>query len=108
MLHATLHLAKLDADGVTIPLRHADLLVVARAESAELDWEVVAHSIDQHAVAPGHHDLAMTCIHPAGDGGSLEIVDLHGSAFLVRAVENALVFRGAGPIEGFDLELLVS
>jgi hypothetical protein len=107
MLHARLHLAQLDADGVPMPLRHADLVVVARAETAALDWEVVAHTIDPHVVAPGHHDLSMSCLHGVDDDGSLRVIDLAGSAFLVRSVDNAVVFRGSGPLDGFDLELLV-
>jgi hypothetical protein len=108
MLHARLHLAQLDTDGEPMPLRHGDLVVVASAESPELDWEVVAHTIDPHHVSPGHHDLSMSCVHGVEEDGRPQFVDLSGSAFLVRSVENAVVFRGASPLSGFDMQLLVS
>ncbi len=108
MLHARLHIAQLHADGLPIPLRHGDLVVVARAESAALDWEVVAHTIDPHHVAPGEHGLTMSCVHGVDDEGHLRFVELSGTAFLVRTVQNAVVFRGGGHLEGFDLQMLVS
>ncbi len=108
MLHAGLHLAQLHVEGAPLPLRHGDLVVVARAESAELDWEVVAHTIDVHHVARGHHELVMSCVHGVDDEGRLRFVELTGSAFLVRSVQTAVVFRGGGRLEGFDLQMLVS
>src|SRR5690606_9399403 len=47
MLHARLHVAQLEVGGEPIELRYGDLVVVARAESGQLDWEVVVHTVSE-------------------------------------------------------------
>jgi len=106
MLHANFHIHTLTLGPRPIPLRMATLLVVARAESAALDWEVVAHTVEREPVANAAHPLAMSCITGADGGGALEFTRYDGDAILVRAVDNALVFRGIGVLNGFDLATL--
>ena len=107
MLHASLVVERLRVGGRELAVDHATVVVVARAESAELDWEVVAHTSQVEPLARGTHDLDLRCVHPVIDDGDptsvhLEALALSGPAFLVRSVERALVLRGAGPLAGFD------
>ena len=106
MLHATFQIHTLHLGPRSIPLRMASLLVVARAESAALDWEVVAQTIDREPVANQPHPLSMSCLTGADDDGRLTATTYDGEAILVRAVDDALVFRGVGTLKGFDLALL--
>lgn len=103
MLHATFTLARLAIGDRELPLVHADVVVVARAESSQLDWEIVARTVAVEDVAPTTHDLRLRAITGTDALGALEMTDLSGTAFLVRAVEESLVFRGAGALGGFDI-----
>ena len=103
MLHATFTLARLAIGDRELPLVHADVVVVARAESSQLDWEIVARTVAVQAVAPTTHHLRLRAITGADALGALEMTDLDGSAFLVRAVEDSLVFRGTGTLGGIDI-----
>jgi hypothetical protein len=84
----------------------ATLTVVARAESPSLDWEVVAHTVEREPVANAAHPLTMLAITGASPDGLLDVERLDGEGILVRAVDSALVFRGNGPLEGFDVTAL--
>ena len=106
MLHATYQLHSFELGARQLPLRIATLTVVARAESAALDWEVVAHTIEREPVAQAPHQIAMWSINGVDDDGRLELERFEGEAILVRAVDTALVFRGVGPLDGFDVASL--
>jgi hypothetical protein len=107
MLHRRYLILRLDVGGQTVPLRHADLVVAARAESGQLDWEVVAHATDEMSVARKTHELRMDCVTGETDDGEPVVDRLSGPAFLVRNVERALVFRGDGPLDGVDVASLL-
>lgn len=107
MLHARLHIAQLEIGGEPVALRYGDLVVVARAESAQLDWEVVVHTTEPTGLENGHHDLSMTCIDGVEDSGALTTTALSGPAFLVRSVGSATVLRGSGHLDGFHMDRLV-
>ena len=106
MLHTSLTIERLVLESRDLPLRHATLMVVARAETPELDWEVVAHTIEPEPVAAGIYNLTLRCLDGLDDTGDLAFRQLAGSAFLVRSVERALVFRGSGMLDGFERSLL--
>jgi hypothetical protein len=74
-------------------LRYADLVVARNEGAVELDWELMATTLDRSPIDHGAHHLVME----TADGAFLE-----GDAILVRSIEGTHVFRGAGPIEGFD------
>ena len=104
MLHRRYVVERLTIGDLDVPLRHADVVVAARAESGRLDWEVVAHTVVPTEVARQLHDLTLSCVVGADESdGRLELATFRGPAFLVRAVERALVFRGDGPLQGVDL-----
>ena len=78
-------------------LRRADLVVARNDGAVELDWELMATTLDRTPIEHGAHHLLMETT----DGSFLE-----GDAILVRSIEGTHVFRGAGPIEGFDADEL--
>jgi hypothetical protein len=107
MLHRRYVLADLHVGDRRLTLRHGDVVIAARAESGSLDWEVVVHTLEPVDVARQVHELTLSCIVGADDDGSLLTETLTGPAFLVRAVDRALVFRGDGPLDGIDLAELL-
>ncbi len=106
MLHRRYLIHRLDVSGQSVPLRHGDLVVAARAESGQLDWEVVANAMSDTTVARRTHELRMDCVTGADDDGAPVVEQLSGPAFLVRNVDRALVFRGDGPLDGVDVSSL--
>ena len=106
MLHTRLVVHRLSIDDVDIDLRFATLVAALRAESAQLDWEVVADATAALDVLPGRHRLVMVCVTGADDDGALQFADMEGDAILVRVVERSAVLRGDGPLTGLSLDLL--
>jgi hypothetical protein len=106
VLHARLVVHHLEVDDAAVPVRFATLVAVARAESAQLDWEVVAECLGGPGITHGRHRLELTCITGAEPDGSLRFADLSGDAIVVRVVDTTLVVRGDGPLEGLSLDLL--
>jgi hypothetical protein len=106
VLHAHLVVHRLHVDGAEIDLRHATLVAVARAETARIDWEVVADAVAATPLDLGHHELEMLCITGADADGHLVLAELSGTAVLVRAVERTFVLRGDGDLAGLSLDLL--
>jgi hypothetical protein len=105
MLHTTLPLARLFIGQRELRLTHATLVVVARHENPDLDWEIVAHTVEVEPLARTVHELRFEAI-VGLDGDHLELVDLSGAALVTRTHENAVVLRGNGPIHGFNPGLL--
>jgi len=70
----------------------ADLLVVRREESDDLDWEVVSTTLPVTALPQAPCRLVMSVL----EDGRL----LRGPALVVRSDERRHVFRGAGDLEG--------
>jgi hypothetical protein len=85
-------LATLEVDEVDLPLMSADLVVVRRDETDQLDWECVAISLPVTPLPQSPCRLVMT-----------DLVDgrvLHGNAIVVRSDEQRHVFRGGGDLTG--------
>lgn len=78
-------------------LRYADLVIARNDEAADLDWELMATTLDRTPIDHGAHHLEMV----TADGAWLA-----GDAILVRSIDGTHVFRGAGPIDGFDTDEL--
>jgi len=106
MLHSRFVIADVAVGGSRIGIRHGGLIVATRAGSAQLDWEVVIQSIGDASVTLGTHELHLDCITGANDDGHLTMTRFSGPALLVRTVGEALVFRGAGPLDGFETGML--
>ena len=92
MRHAHFTLAQVHVDDLELPLMTADLLVVRREETADLDWELVATTLVTAALDQAPCRLVMSVL----DDGRL----LRGDALVVRSDEQRHVFRGAGELEG--------
>ena len=106
VLHARLVVHRLEVDGVDVPVRFATVVAVARAETEQVDWEVVAD-----CVAPVGNDLGrcrveMLCITGADPEGHLVLGELSGDAIVVRFVDRTLVLRGDGPLAGLTIDQL--
>lgn len=106
VLHTRLVVHRLVVDGDELPLRFATVVAVARAESAQLDWEVVAEGSTDASVEHGRHRLGMTCITGAEADGRLTFGELSGDAVVVRVVGRTVVLRGDGRLEGLDVAQL--
>jgi len=106
MLHARFVIAGIAIGGEPTGIRHGGLVVVARAESAQMDWEVVIHTLDEPSVAIGTHQLDLDCVTGADVDGMVEIDRFTGPAVLVRTAGDAVVFRGTGPIDGIEIGML--
>lgn len=94
-----------------LPLRHGTLQIVERtggAADGSLDWELVLHTIDVEPVDNAVHELHMEVVTGAAASGALTTAELQGAALHVRSVDRGLVFRGDGPLRGFDRALLAS
>jgi hypothetical protein len=66
-------------------------MVVRRAESPDLDWELIVRTSEHCAVEQAPYDLFLS-----GPEGSFS-----GPAILVRSDGTSHVFRGAGDLGGF-------
>lgn len=109
MRHVQLVVATASITERPLPLRHGTVQIVERSGGAadgSLDWEVVLHTIEPEPVANASHRLRLDAITGVDRSGQLTSAALTGDAVLVRSVELALVFRGNGPLDGFDPELL--
>ncbi len=85
-------LLSLDVDDLDVALLRGDLVVVRRAESDQLDWELVATSPPREPIPQAPCRLTMTML----EGGRL----LRGDAVVVRSDEQRHVFRGVGDLDG--------
>ena len=88
-------LTELRVDGARVELRYGDLVVVAHDGGIGLDWECVATSADGLPLEQGAYRLDLV---------TLEARDFHGDAVLVRSVDGTHVLRGAGDLQGFELD----
>jgi hypothetical protein len=103
VLHTRLVIHRLEVDDVELPVRFATLVAVARAESGQIDWEVVADCVQPVARGLGRCRLEMLCITGATDSGDLNLGEFSGDAVVVRFMDRTLVLRGDGPLAGLDL-----
>jgi len=101
MRHASRIIERLAIGPRDLPLVHATLMVVGR-DGPTLDWEVVANTIESEPVAHDRHDLVLRVLDGVTDHGRLVMATFSGTAVLVRTVDRTMVFRGDGPLDGFD------
>ena len=87
----------------------ATIVIVRREESADLDWEVVADSTAPVTLDLHRAELTMTAITgvdtSVDENGRLATASMSGPATVVRFVDSSVVFRGDGPLDGFDESL---
>jgi hypothetical protein len=89
--HRRFFVDEVTASGHVLPPLGGNLLVVRRAESPDLDWELVVQTRQ-----PVRVDQAPYRLEISGPEGSFR-----GSAILVRSDGRSHVFRGAGDLDGF-------
>jgi hypothetical protein len=106
VLHARLVIHQLVIDGREVPVKFATVVAVARAESEQTDWEVVAECMAEVSSGLGRCRLDMVCITGATEDGALEFSDLSGEAVVVRFVDRTIVLRGDGPLDGLSIDQL--
>lgn len=94
MQHRRIFVDGLVASGRDFPSLGGNLLVVRRAESPDLDWELVIQTQELFQVEQAPYQLLMS-----GPEGNFT-----GSAILVRSDGRSHVFRGAGDLGGFAEE----
>ena len=108
MLHAVLHtrlvIHRLDLDGADVAVRFATLVAVARAETDQIDWEVVADCVRPVEQELGRCAVEMLCITGATQDGDLTLGEFSGDAVVVRFMDRTLVLRGDGPLAGLSLD----
>ena len=92
MLHRSYFIRELTLSGRLVDGQGGDLIVARRSESVDLDWELIYRTGDWISVEPSPYRLLM-------DGPEGE---MFGPAVLVRTDGLTHVFRGAGPLGGFD------
>jgi hypothetical protein len=90
--HRRYLISELRADGTDIPSTGGDLLVARHEGTEDDDWELVHRSSEPIRLEQAPYQLEM-----AGVEGSFS-----GPAVLVRSDGRSHVFRGAGPLAGFD------
>jgi hypothetical protein len=96
MRHRQFYIRSLRVSGRAAPEVGGDLLVASRAETPDLDWELVYRSSHRWPLDQAPYDLEME-----GPEGRFE-----GPAILVRSDGRSHVFRGVGALDGFRPELL--
>ena len=93
MRHRRFDIAYLRVEQVDVPLKAAYLLVADTESGPDPDWECLAYALDPAPFVQGRYRVDLDTI----DGRVLA-----GEAILVRSVDGAHVFRGAGPLDGVD------
>ena len=92
MRHRRYYIQSLITSGRTVPSSGGDLIVAAKEQTEDLDWELIHRSSERYAIRQEPYDLEMT-----GPEGTFS-----GPAILVRSDGLSHVFRGVGRLEGFD------
>lgn len=100
--HARLLIHRCVIDGDELTVRLATLMVVRREGSDALDWEVVAEATAEVATELGRNRLGLLVISGADEHGTVDLSEVCGDAVVVRFVDRSVVWRGDGPLEGFD------
>ncbi len=102
MRHARLLVHQLHVDGSEVTVSLATLVVVKRNGTSALDWELVADTVNDPATELGSCELDLVVVSGGDEEGVPELSDLHGPAVVVRYVDSTIVWRGNGPLQGFD------
>ena len=99
-------LHRLELDGSEVRVRLATLVAVARAETPDTDWEVIAECVERPPVGPGRVAVDMVCVTGADPGGHPVLGRYSGPAVVVRIIDRTLVLRGDGPLAGLTVDQL--
>jgi len=91
MRHRRYYIQTLSTSGRVVPSTGGDLVVAAKEQTGDLDWELIHRSSERYVIKQEPYDLEM-----AGPEGSFS-----GPAILVRSDGRSHVFRGVGKLEGF-------
>ena len=83
--------------GLSVPSRGGNLIIAAKEQTTDLDWELIHSSSKNWPLRKEPYDLDME-----GPEGRFS-----GPAILVRSDGRSHVFRGVGTLEGFDPAELV-
>lgn len=97
MRHRRYFIESLWTSGLSVPSRGGDLIIAAKDQTEDIDWELIHRSSKKWPLRKEPYDLDMV-----GPEGSFA-----GPAILVRSDGISHVFRGVGTLEGFDLDELV-
>lgn len=92
MRHRRYYIESLWTSGLSVPSRGGDLIVAAKTQTEDLDWELIHRSSKNWPLRTEPYDLDMV-----GPEGTFA-----GPAILVRSDGRSHVFRGVGTLEGFD------
>lgn len=96
MRHRRYYIESLWTSGLSVPSRGGNLIIAAKDQTEDLDWELIYRTSKPHALKSEPYDLDMV-----GPEGSFA-----GPAILVRSDGRSHVFRGVGTLHGFDPEQL--
>lgn len=96
MRHRRYYIQSLWTSGLPVPSRGGDLIIAAKEQTRDLDWELVHRSSENWPLRKEPYDLDM--VGPEGR--------FTGPAILVRSDGRSHVFRGVGDLQGFDPEEL--
>ncbi|MEZ5238560.1 MAG: hypothetical protein R2716_06285 [Microthrixaceae bacterium] len=102
MLHARLTIHRLEVDGTETSVALATLMAVRRDSSPDLQWEVVAQTLGAEPPVLGTNELGLVVVSGADAQGVPLLSQLCGRAVVVRYVDSTVVWRGDGPLAGFD------
>ncbi len=87
------YIESLWTSGLSVPSRGGDLIIAAKDQTEDIDWELIHRSSEHWTLRTEPYDLDMV-----GPEGSFT-----GPAILVRSDGRSHVFRGVGTLEGFDV-----
>lgn len=90
--HRRYYIESLRTSGRLVPSLGGDLVVAAKEQTGDIDWELIHRSSRRHLLKQEPYDLEMEG--PAGR--------FCGPAILVRSDGRSHVFRGVGRLDGFD------
>lgn len=92
MRHRRYYIETLITSGQPVPSTGGDLIVAAKDQTGDLDWELIHRSSEPYVIRQNPYDLEMS-----GPEGTF-----CGPAILVRSDGRTHVFRGVGQLDGFD------
>ena len=90
--HRRFYIQTLSTSGRAVPSTGGDLVVAAKTQTGDLDWELIHRSSERCVIRQEPYDLEMS-----GPEGTFS-----GPAILVRSDGRSHVFRGVGVLQGFD------
>lgn len=92
MRHRRYYIRSLSTSGRAMPSTGGDLVVAAKDQTDDLDWELIHRSSEVWPLRKEPYDLDME-----GPEGRFT-----GPAILVRSDGRSHVFRGVGTLQGFN------